>query len=179
VRSLLEIRIPDMSRIYSFPPILAPDVRVLILGSMPGEKSLQMQQYYAHPQNAFWKIMGDLIGAGHELAYPKRVERLKAHGIGLWDVLASCHRPNSSLDSAITDMQANDFATLFSAHPSLTHVFFNGGKAEEAYRRFVRKSLPENYGYLRYTRLPSTSPAHAGMNYQRKLEVWQQILDLL
>jgi TDG/mug DNA glycosylase family protein len=179
VRSLLEIRIPDMRRIYSFPPIVAPDIRLLILGSMPGERSLQMQQYYAHPQNAFWKIMGDLIGAGRELAYPERVERLKTHGIGLWDVLASCHRPNSSLDSAITDMQANDFATLFSAHPSLTHVFFNGAKAEEAYRRFVRKSLPEEYGYLRYIRLPSTSPAHAGMNYQRKLEVWQLILDLL
>jgi TDG/mug DNA glycosylase family protein len=94
-------------------------------------------------------------------------------------VLESCHRPNSSLDSAITDMQANDFAKLFSEHPTLTHVFFNGGKAEEAYRRFVLRSLPEIYGYLRYTRLPSTSPAHAGMNYQRKLEAWRQILDQL
>ena len=168
-----------MSRIYSFPPITSPGMRVLVLGSMPGEKSLQMQQYYAHPQNAFWKIMGELVGAGRELEYPQRIERLKENGIGVWDVLESCHRHNSSLDSAITDMQANDFATLFLRHPSLTHVFFNGGKAEEAYRRFVLRSLPENYDYLRYTRLLSTSPAHAGMSYQQKLGIWQQILDLL
>lgn len=168
-----------MSRIYSFPPITSSGMRVLVLGSMPGEKSLQMQQYYAHPQNAFWKIMGDLVGAGREQEYPQRVEILKESGIGVWDVLASCQRLNSSLDSAITDMQVNDFAKLFTQHPALTHVFFNGGKAEEAYRRFVLRSLPETYGYLRYTRLPSTSPAHAGMNYQRKLEVWRQILDQL
>jgi TDG/mug DNA glycosylase family protein len=168
-----------MSRIYSFPPITSSGMRVLVLGSMPGEKSLQMQQYYAHPQNAFWKIMGDLFGAGREQKYPQRIEILKESGIGVWDVLASCQRLNSSLDSAITHMQVNDFSTLFSQHPSLTHVFFNGGKAEEAYRRYVLRSLPETYGYLRYTRLPSTSPAHAGMNYQRKLEAWRQILDQL
>jgi TDG/mug DNA glycosylase family protein len=168
-----------MSRIYSFPPIVAPDIRVLVLGSMPGAMSLRMQQYYAHPQNAFWKIMGDLIGAGRELAYPDRVERLKAHGVGLWDVLASCRRPDSSLDSAIIDMQANDFARLFSEQPALTQVFFNGAKAEEAYRRFVLRSLPETYGYLRYTRLPSTSPAHAGMPYSEKLNRWKQVLETL
>lgn len=154
-------------------------MRVLVLGSMPGEKSLQMQQYYAHPQNAFWKIMGDLIGAGREQEYPQRIEILKESGIGVWDVLASCQRPNSSLDSAITDMQVNDFATLFAQHPTLTHVFFNGGKAEEAYRRYMLKSLPETYVYLRYTRLPSTSPAHAGMPYIEKLNRWKQLLEPL
>jgi TDG/mug DNA glycosylase family protein len=164
---------------YSFPPVTTPDMRILILGSMPGEKSLQMQQYYAHPQNAFWKIMGDLIGAGRELEYSQRIERLKESGISLWDVLESCHRPNSSLDSAITHMQVHDFATLFSAHPALTHVFFNGGKAEEAYRRFVLGTLPETYGYLRYTRLPSTSPAHAGMPYSEKLNRWKQLIEAL
>lgn len=165
-----------MPRIYSFPPITTPDMRVLILGSMPGEASLRLQQYYAHPQNTFWKIMGELVGAGRELEYHERLDRLRQHGIGLWDVLESCHRPNSSLDSAITNMQANDFARLFAEHQTLTHVFFNGGKAQEAYRRHVLKSLPESYDYLRYTRLPSTSPAHAGMHYQQKLDVWQQIL---
>jgi TDG/mug DNA glycosylase family protein len=179
VRSLLEITIHGMSRIYSFPPITTPSMRLLILGSMPGEMSLRMQQYYAHPQNAFWKIMGALIGAGREIEYPERVEKLRAHGIGVWDVLESCHRPNSSLDSAITNMQANDFAKLFAQHPALTHVFFNGGKAEEAYRRFVLRSLPEIYGYLRYTRLPSTSPAHAGMPYIEKLNRWKQLLEPL
>ena len=142
-----------MSRIYSFPPITSPGMRVLVLGSMPGGMSLR--------------------------EYPKRVEKLRAHGIGVWDVLESCQRPNSSLDSAITHMQANDFAKLFAQHPALTHVFFNGGKAEEAYRRFVLKSLPETYGYLRYTRLPSTSPAHAGMPYSEKLSRWNQLLEPL
>ena len=168
-----------MSRIYSFPPITSPGMRVLVLGSMPGKMSLRMQQYYAHPQNAFWKIMGELVGAGRELEYAQRIERLIENGIGVWDVLASCRRPNSSLDAAIIDMQANDFTTLFSQYPSLTHVFFNGGKAEEAYRRFVLRSLPENYGYLRYTRLPSTSPAHAGMSYSEKLNRWKQLLEAL
>ena len=172
-------KILGMSRIYSFPPIAAPDMRVLILGSMPGVASLRMQQYYAHPQNAFWKLMGELVGAGRGLAYHERLDRLRQHGIGLWDVLESCHRPNSSLDSAITNMQANDFARLFAERRKLSHVFFNGAKAEEAYRRYVLKSLPESYEYLRYTRLPSTSPAHAGMPYSEKLDHWRKLLEPL
>src|SRR5205085_2091570 len=101
-------------------------MRVLILGSMPGVMSLRLRQFYAYPQNSFWKIMGELVGAGPELDYSARITRLQASNIGLWDVLKSCER-SGSLDSAIkpASMQPNDFATLFAEHPALTHVFFN------------------------------------------------------
>jgi hypoxanthine-DNA glycosylase len=152
-------------------------MRVLILGSMPGEMSLCMNQYYAHKQNVFWKMMGELIGARPELGYEQRIARLQASKIGLWDVLMSCQR-NGSLDSAIdhATIQPNDLATLYAKHPSLTHVFFNGAKAEETYRRFVLPKLTADQAHLHYERLPSTSPAHAAMSYQEKLKAWRQIL---
>ena len=166
-----------MTRIYSFPPITAPGMRVLILGSIPGAMSLRMEQYYAHRQNAFWKILGELIGAGRELDYADRVARLQSHDIGLWDVLMSCHRPGS-LDSAIdhATIQPNDLAGLYAAHPELTHVFFNGAKAEETYRRYVLPGLAVSHSHLRYERLPSTSPTHAAMSYPEKLSAWRRIL---
>ena len=166
-----------MTRVYSFPPVTTADTRVLILGSMPGEKSLQMQQYYAHPQNALWKIMGELIGAGRDLDYAERIMRLNAHGIGMWDVLMSCHRPGS-LDSAIVHatMEPNDFDAFYLAHPKITHVFFNGGKAAETYKRYVLPRLSRDYAYIQYERLPSTSPAHASLNFQQKLDAWRKVL---
>jgi len=169
-----------MAEIYSFPPIIAADAHVLILGSMPGEMSLRMEQYYAHQQNAFWKIMGELIGAGPQSDYLSRIERLKAHGIGLWDVLMSCHR-QGSLDSAIniTTIVPNDLASFYKGHPGITHVFFNGGKAAEVYRRDVLPSLEGKYAHLQYQQLPSTSPAHASLSYQQKLQAWRKILETI
>lgn len=167
---------PDIHRVFSFPPISAPNTKALILGSMPGEKSLQMNQYYAHPQNVLWRIMGDLIGAGRDLAYDMRVEKLLANGIGMWEVLESCHRPGS-LDSAINPltMQPNDFNAFYAAHPKITHVFFNGRLAADAYRRRVKPTLLPAFDYIQYERLPSTSPAHASRNYQQKLESWGRV----
>ena len=117
-----------MLTLRSFPPVVSAGCRVLILGSMPGEASLRAGQYYAHPRNAFWPIMGRLCGAGPDLAYPQRLERLLAAGIGLWDVLQSCVRAGS-LDSAIRDEVANDLPALFAAYPRIDRVFFNGAKA--------------------------------------------------
>ena len=107
-----------MSLAQSFPPVADSSARVLILGSMPGAASLTAHQYYAHPRNAFWRIMGDLIGAGPDLPYAQRLERLKAAGIALWDVIAECHRPGS-LDSAIVgeSVVANDFSAFFGRAP--------------------------------------------------------------
>ncbi len=166
-----------MTRIYSFPPVTTADTRVLILGSMPGKQSLQMQQYYAHAQNALWKIMGALIGAGRDLDYADRILRLNAHGIGMWDVLMSCHRPGS-LDSAIVQatMEPNDFGAFYLAHAKVTHVFFNGSKAAETYKRHVLPRLAQDYAHLQYERLPSTSPAHAALNFQQKLDAWSKVL---
>ena len=114
---------------------------------MPGAASLAAGQYYAHPRNHFWPIMGRLVGAGPELPYAKRVRRLKSCGIAVWDVLESCVRPGS-LDADIEEgsIAVNDFAGFFDAHPRIGAVFFNGAKAESAYRRHVLKGLPAAAG---------------------------------
>ncbi len=159
----------------SFPPLQAPDARVLVLGSMPGAASLAAGQYYAHPQNRFWPIMGALVGAGPELPYAQRMQRLRAAGIALWDVLAECER-EGSLDSAIRDETAvaNDFAGFLRHHRRVATVLFNGAKAEASFRRFVAGPLARPD--LRLRRLPSTSPAHASLAYPAKLAAWREAL---
>jgi len=159
-----------MSRIRSFPPVADAQATVLILGSMPGKESLKQHQYYAHPQNAFWKLMGELVGAHPNLPYPQRLHVLTATHIALWDVLHTCER-EGSLDSDIELEEANDFASFFTRHPHITQVFFNGSKAEQCFNRFVldKQALPP----LKFHRLPSTSPAHAGMRYADKLQTWR------
>ena len=159
-----------MSHIHSFAPVSNTDARMVILGSMPGKKSLEQNQYYAHPLNAFWKILGEMVGAYPNLPYEERLCVLKSSGIALWDVLASCER-KTSLDSHIRKESANDFASFIAQHPYITQVFFNGSKAEQCFRTFVqnKQALPQ----LEYRRLPSTSPAHAGMRYEDKLHAWR------
>jgi hypoxanthine-DNA glycosylase len=159
-----------------FPPIARRDAHTLILGSLPGRRSLEMQQYYAHPQNAFWKLIGAIFEADGPLPYTRRVKMLTGHGIALWDVLAAAERPGS-LDSSIVHRSAlaNDFAKFFRSHPGIRRVFFNGRKAEEMYRRFVLPGLGPGFEGIRYECLPSTSPAHAGMTFAKKLDKWSRI----
>jgi TDG/mug DNA glycosylase family protein len=162
-----------MPRIRSFPPVGDDDASVLILGSIPGKESLKQNQYYAHAQNAFWKIMGELVGAHPQLPYAERLQKLTASRIALWDVLKTCER-QGSLDSEIQNETANDFASFFKKHPHITHVFFNGAKAEQSFNKFVsgKQALPP----LILQRLPSTSPAHAGLPYAEKLQAWGAII---
>ena len=159
-----------------FPPIAGRNAQALILGSLPGRKSLEMQQYYAHPQNAFWKIITQIHGAEWPLPYARRVKLLTEHRIALWDVLAAAERPGS-LDSSIVHASAlaNDFAAFFRTHPLIRRVYFNGRKAEELYRRFVLPGLSAEFAAMRYVSMPSTSPAHAGMTFAKKLERWRTI----
>jgi hypoxanthine-DNA glycosylase len=159
-----------------FPPVCAPDARVLILGSMPGVTSLEAAQYYAFPRNAFWRIMGALFGAGPELDYRARLEKLVANRIALWDVIAECHRPGS-LDTSIAEdgLVVNDFTSFFGRHPAITHVAFNGQTAAKLFRRQVRPGLVREFEYLT---LPSTSPAHAARAYAQKLEAWAVLIDV-
>lgn len=156
-----------------FPPIADAHARVLILGSLPGQVSLQRQQYYAQPQNAFWKIMGRLFGAGPDLPYEKRAQRLRQNGIALWDVCAAAERPGS-LDAAIVHASVvpNDFAAFIETHPDIGLICFNGGKAAELYRRLVLPDLPTAARAVRTVTLPSTSPAHAAMPFEDKLTRW-------
>jgi len=158
-----------------FPPVADAAAQVLILGSMPGEASLRAGQYYANDRNVFWRIMGDLIGAGPALSYEQRLEKLQAAGIALWDVIAACER-YGSLDSDIVNssIRENDFSAFFAAHRSIRQVFFNGAAAETTFRRQV---LPGLAGIdLQLQRLPSTSPAHAARGYAEKLAAWSVII---
>lgn len=163
-----------MSRVRSFAPVAHRSARVLVLGSMPGVRSLEAGQYYAHPQNAFWRVMGTVLGFDPGAPYEERVETLKASGIALWDVLHSCVRPGS-LDSAIEhgSRVPNDFAAFFRRHPALEQVCFNGAEAERSFRLHVLPGLEiEGLGYVR---LPSTSPAYT-MSFANKLSAWRAAL---
>jgi double-stranded uracil-DNA glycosylase len=167
---------PSRRHDHCFPPIANRDATTLVLGSLPGRKSLEMQQYYAHPHNAFWKIIGAIFGADGPLPYERRVKLLTRHRIAVWDVLAAAERPGS-LDSSIVhaSAEANDFAAFFRAHPRIRRVFFNGRKAEQMYGRFVLPGLPSEFSDIEYHCLPSTSPAHAGMPFAKKLDRWTRI----
>jgi len=167
-----------MSHIQSFPPISDHHASVLILGSIPGKASLRAGQYYAHPRNAFWQIMSHLFDWERGLDYQVKCAALMTHRIALWDVLAACTR-SSSLDSDIIEssITPNDFVSFFDRHPAIRAVYFNGGKAESSYRKHVRPQLSVRASGLPVLRLPSTSPAHAAMSFQAKLDHWRVILD--
>ena len=151
-------------------PVIAPDTRILILGSFPGEASLRAQQYYAHPRNQFWKLVGALIGEDlYSLPYDDRLPRLLAHRFGLWDVLAACER-EGSLDAAIRKPAANDFERLRHLCPELETVGFNG----QASGKFAPQFADAGY---RTVVLPSSSPAHMAMTFEQKLAVWRRLVD--
>lgn len=160
---------------YSFPPIVGNGPRVLILGSMPGVASLKAQQYYAHPRNAFWPIMAELFDIDRDAAYKQRCLQLARMGVAVWDVLQTCHRPGS-LDQHIDPetIEANNFAGFLHQHRTIQTIFFNGGKAEQVFRRYV---LPDLASAPRLIKLPSTSPAHAALRFEQKREAWQIIKD--
>lgn len=163
-----------MSDIQSFPPIIGPNARILILGSIPGAASLAANEYYAHPRNLFWRIIADLLDIDPLLDYSSKTQALITAQIAVWDVMKSCYRPGS-LDAAIDKQSivANDFNALFKNHPQIQQVFFNGATAEQSFRRLVLPGL--NCLQLSLQRLPSTSPAHAAMSYQQKLAHWRII----
>ena len=152
-------------------PIVNDTAKVLILGSMPGNMSLAKQQYYAHPRNAFWPIMAQLAEINLALPYADRVQQLQAKGYALWDVLAACQR-QGSLDSAIRNADANDFARFLAAHNQVDCIAFNGAKASQLFKKLVLPALTLPPPLLT---LPSTSPAHAAMSFSQKLSAWQQI----
>jgi hypoxanthine-DNA glycosylase len=158
---------PDL--LTGLAPVLDTRVRILILGSFPGAQSLAAAQYYAHPRNQFWKLVGALVGEDlYALPYEQRLPRLLAHGIGLWDVLGACER-EGSLDSAIRNAAANDFARLHVLCPELETVGFNG----QASGKFAPQFAANGY---RTVVLPSSSPAHMAMSFEQKLAVWRQLV---
>jgi len=161
--------------VRSFPPVAARDAEVLILGSMPGEASLAAGRYYAHPRNAFWPVMAALLRFDAAAPYAVRVRALRSARVALWDVLRACRRRGSlDADIAREDLEANDFAAFFRRHPRIRRVFFNGAKAEQCFRRHV-----ESEPGVPWQRLPSTSPAHAALSFEAKLQAWRAVEEAL
>ena len=149
-----------------FPPVLDRTVERLILGSFPSEASLAAGQYYAHPRNQFWRLLGELIDEPlAEMPYTRRLQRVLAHRLGIWDVLDACDREGSG-DASIRNQKANRFARLHRLAPRLTTVAFNGQTAG----RFAAEFATAGF---KTTVLPSSSPAHAGRSFEQKLAIWQ------
>jgi len=167
---------PEAGAVRGFPPLADARARVLVLGSMPGVASLRAQQYYGHPRNAFWPIMGEIFGFDAAAPYPQRVVALRTHRVAVWDVLAACERPGSlDADIDLRSIAVNDFAGFLARHPQLRRLCFNGAAAQTMFRRHVLPSLaaPVPFDMLR---LPSTSPANAGVRLADKRRAWQAAL---
>lgn len=157
----------------AFAPIVAADSRILILGTMPGVRSIEMQQYYGHPGNQFWKILFRLFDEPFTTDYAQRIDLLHRKHIALWDVLSHCEGEGSA-DTAIKNEIANDFEAFYQQHPQLSHVFFSSRHAEQFYNKHVGKRSG-----IHYTLLPSPSGAHASMSLDQKVERWSIILESL
>ncbi|MBN9369642.1 DNA-deoxyinosine glycosylase [Hydrogenophaga sp. YM1] len=158
-----------MTRLLGLPPVADARTRLVVLGSFPGVASLRAQQYYGHPQNAFWKILGALWELPlAQASYDQRVAAVLERGLGVWDVYASCER-EGSLDTAIRAAELNDFAQLRHRCPELRAIAHNGGES------FRHARLTRAFG-LPVHRLPSTSPANASWPFERKLAAWGELL---
>ncbi len=154
---------------YSFSPISSPDSKMLILGTMPGTKSLELNQYYGHSQNNFWKFIFTIFNKDFTADYETKKALLLKNKIALWDVLQYCDRVGS-LDSAIKNEIANDFESFLKLHPNIKTILFNGQKAAAFFKKYVQ--LKKEYTLIT---LPSTSPANAGKTFQSKLDEWKVI----
>ena len=166
-------------RVASFPPQVGAGCRVLVLGTVPSLRSLEMRQSYAHPHNLFWPFMGEIYDAGPELAYAERIARLHAAGVGIWDVLKHCERPGSLDSSILVESEvANDIPGLLDEHPGIAAIALNGGKAQQVFaRRIAPGIVPSRRERLAILHLPSTSPANASISRDVKLERWRALLD--
>ena len=156
-------------KIFSFPPISDPKAEVLILGTMPGERSLRMNQYYGHNGNHFWKILFDLHDEAWTRDYDRRTRLLRENRIAVWDVLKACQREGSS-DNAILEEEANEFVEFFAAHPRIRMIVFNGKNAAAFFEKYIgrRVDLPRVI-------LPSTSAANGWVTYDKKLAEWRKV----
>lgn len=152
-------------------PLSNPESEILILGTMPGERSIALRQYYANRGNRFWKIIFSIFGEEFSSDYVVRTALLRKHKIALWNVLAECQHEGSR-DTNIKNETANDFTAFFDAHPSIKFVFFESKAAEKFYAKYAHKKP----GVL-YRALPSTSGLNAAVPHAQKLAEWQILSD--
>ena len=157
-----------MTRSFGLPPVARDDARVLLLGSLPGQRSLEAQEYYAQKRNVFWRLMASLFAVQPDAPYAERLRKLTENRVALWDVCGSAHRPGS-LDHRIDlkTVEPNDFVAFFEVHPHVELICFNGRTAEHLYQRLA---LPKR---AKTACLPSSSPAHAALTFEQKLEKWR------
>ena len=160
------------NRVSSFPPIISERSKILILGSVPGVKSLEMQQYYAHPQNQFWKIIFEIFEEDFTADYQKRTEIIRKNNIALWDVIDTCER-EGSLDTKIRNEEHNDILKILREHPNIKAVFCNGQKSFKNLKKILGKEAE-----IPALVLPSTSPLHT-IPLEKKLAEWKIIKTFL
>ena len=164
------MKVGEANSLQGLAPVIDASTRLIVLGSFPGVASLQAQQYYGHPRNHFWPILGAIWGVDLvALTYPRRLATMLDHGLGLWDVYASCRR-EGSLDSAIEEPVLNDLASLTRRAPGLRAIVHNGGESARSMKHTV--ALTYELG-VEVLRLPSTSPANASWSFERKLAAWR------
>ncbi|KAL7712251.1 hypothetical protein QTN25_010087 [Entamoeba marina] len=157
--------------LVAFPAVIPQNAEILILGSMPGKKSLTLRQYYGHPQNAFWYVIADLAGLETPpTTYSKRIDLLHELKIALWDVCHMCDR-KTSLDSDIENVKANNIEELLSNNPSIKAVLFNGGPVQSLYKKYCKM-----VNGVSYVLMPSTSPTYAKMKRKEKVEKWKEVM---
>ncbi len=159
-------------RISSFAPIISTTSKILILGSVPGVKSLEIQQYYAHPQNQFWKIVFELLGEDFSKDYETRIETIRKNNIALWDVIDTCER-EGSLDTKIRNEEHNDITKILNDHPSISVIFCNGQKSFKNLKKILGKESE-----IPVFVLPSTSSLHT-ISFDKKLKEWEIIKTFL
>ena len=162
-----------MSNCRSFLPSIDDSSQILILGSMPGVKSLEEQQYYAHPQNRFWKVMGAICNKPnlHQLDYQQKLKILLQNNIALWDTIKSCKR-DGSLDSDIQNETPNDIYGLLKKFPKLKIICLNGNKSYATFKKYF-PDLLEKYSCHK---MPSTSPANAKYSLDTLIKDWSSIV---
>ncbi|MFT5656778.1 MAG: TDG/mug DNA glycosylase family protein [Gammaproteobacteria bacterium] len=165
-----------MARVHSIEPIIGRNPRIIILGSMPGIISINAAQYYANPRNMFWAVLAELFGIDTDCSYQARVEQIRELPIILWDTLKACHR-EGSLDSKIlnTEIEANDIVGLLEQHQSVQAIVFNGAASAKYFDRLITPHMPAKRN-IELLKMPSTSPANAGMGFDQKIESWKELL---
>lgn len=156
----------------SFPPIENESTKILILGTMPGDFSLKMKEYYAHPRNKFWKIISTVLNEELPVTYSEKIALLLKSKIGLWDVLLSASR-KGSLDNAIMNEEPNDLEDFISKHSRLKVIGFNGTKSEKYYDKYFKRIEG-----IKYLSLPSSSPANTRKNFEEICKEWAKMIKL-
>lgn len=155
----------------SFDPIADSNIEILILGSLPGDTSLQLSEYYGHSRNRFWKILASITKSVVPINYQDKKDFLLHLKIGLWDVAQSANR-KGSLDSAMENVKPNDLRAFLETHKNINTIGFNGGKAATLYDKYFQR-----FSHIHYIQLPSSSPANARASLEQLCVAWKRLLD--